>query len=59
MTELIYDSCFLYKSGQLGVIEMQINDILILANNNFASNEKKAIKVVKLIIKDYKYLPSA
>lgn len=35
---------------------MQINNILILANNKFVSNEKKAIKAIKLMTKDCKYL---
>ncbi len=33
---------------------MQTNNILILANNNFASNEKKAIKTIKLMTKNCK-----
>lgn len=31
---------------------MQINNILILANNNFASKKKKVIRDVKIKIKD-------
>lgn len=31
---------------------MQTDDILILVNNDFTSNKKEVIKIVKLIIKD-------
>lgn len=56
MTESTYNSCYLYNSGLLEIVEIQIDNILILPDKNFASNEKKIIKVAKLIIKDCKYL---
>lgn len=34
---------------------MQIDDILILANNNFASTKKNVIKSAEIIIKNKKY----
>lgn len=52
MTESTYDTYFFYKSGLLEIIKIQTYDILILVNNDFASNEKKVIKIAKLIIKD-------
>ena len=35
---------------------MQTNNILILANNNFASTKKDAIRSAKIITKDKKHL---
>lgn len=35
---------------------MQINNILILVDNNFASNKEEIIKIAKLITKNCKYL---
>lgn len=37
---------------------MQTNDILILADNNFASTEEKAIKSTKIMTKDRKHFTS-
>ncbi len=56
MTESIYDPCLLFRSEPLGIMRMQIDDKLILADNNFASTEKNAIKLAKIMIKDRKYL---
>lgn len=50
--KLIYDSFFFYSSGLFGIVEMQTNDILILANNDFVSKEKAAIKSVKIMTKN-------
>lgn len=55
MIESIYNLYFFYKSSLFEIVEMQINNILILANNNFASKNKTAIKVAKIIIKNQKY----
>ena len=41
--ESTYDPCLLYSSGLFGVVGMQMDDILILADNNFAGKEKSAI----------------
>lgn len=38
---------------------MQINDILILADNIFTSNKKEVIKAAKIMRKDSKYLTFA
>lgn len=51
------DNIRLYKANLLGIVEMQTGDILILVDNVFASN-KKAIKIIKIIIKDSIYLTS-
>lgn len=55
MTQSIYKPCLFYRSGVIGIVRMQTNDILILANNDFDSNKEEAVKAVKLMIKDYKY----
>lgn len=54
MKESTYNPCFFYTFGLFDIIEIQINDILILANNNFVSKEKAAIKSAKIITKDCK-----
>ena len=59
MTESAYDSCLFYKSGQLEMMRMQTNDTLILADNNFISNEEEAIKIAKIMTKDREYLTLA
>lgn len=43
---------FFYKSSSLGIIEIQINNILILINNNFTCNHKEVIRVIKIMIKN-------
>lgn len=48
----IYDPCHLYKFGSFDIIKMQINDILILAYNNFANMEEVEIKATKIMTKD-------
>lgn len=58
MTESIYDFCF-YRSNPLGIVRMQTNDTLILADDVFASNEEEVIKAAKIMTKDHKYLTSA
>ncbi len=59
MTESIYDPCLFYRSGLLGIVGMQTDDTLILADNDFASNEEEAIKEAKIMTKYRKYLTSA
>ena len=39
-------------------MEMQINDVLILTYNNFASIKEDAIKSAKIMIKNKKYFIS-
>ena len=50
--ELTYDFCFFYRSGLLKIVKMQIDNILILANNNFASIKEKTIKNLNIMTKD-------
>lgn len=47
VTESIYNSCLFYKSGLFDFMEMQTNEILILTNNDFASNKKNQSKQQK------------
>ena len=56
MTKFIYNFYLFYKFDLLRIMKMQINNILILTNDVFASNKKKTIKITKIIIKDCKYL---
>lgn len=58
MTESTYNPYFLYRSGLLEILGMQINNTLILANNNFASIKKEALKDTKIITKDWEYFTS-
>lgn len=53
--ELTYNSYLFFRSKPLGIIGMQTNDILILANNNFANTKKEVIKSIKIIIKNKKH----
>lgn len=52
----IYDPCLLYETSSFSIIVILIDNILILNNNNYASKKYKIIKLVKIIIKDRKYL---
>ena len=52
MKESTYHPCLLYSSGPFGIVGMQTNDTLILADNNFAGKEKAAIKSAKIMTKD-------
>ncbi len=52
MIESTYKPCFLYRSDRLGIVGMQINNILILADNNFANKEEEAVKNAKIMTKD-------
>lgn len=54
MTESMYDHCLFYRYGSLKIIKIQTNNILIIVNNNFASNTEKTIKIAKLITKNCK-----
>lgn len=56
--ELTYNPCFLYSSGPVGILGMQIDNTLILVNNNFASKEEAVIKSVKIMIKDQEHFTS-
>ena len=52
MEELTYNPYLFYRSSLFGIVGMQINDILILANNNFTSKKKVKIKTAKIMMKD-------
>ena len=43
MTKSTYDPCLLLRSELLGIMRMQTDDTLILADNNFASIKKKQL----------------
>ena len=50
MRELTYDPYIIFNSSPaFGIIGIQINNILILADNDFTSIEKDAIKSVKIM----------
>lgn len=55
MAKSIYNTYLLYKFDVLEIVGIQINDILTLANDVYTSNIKKAIKAIKIMIKDCKY----
>lgn len=59
MKELIYSSCLFYSSGVFGIGGIQIDDILILANNDLISVKQDKIKFAKIMIKNNKYFTSA
>lgn len=54
--ESTYNPCLFFRSELFGFVEIQINNTLILANENFANNEEEAIKLVKIMTKNGKYL---
>ena len=51
MTESTYDACLLFKSEPLGVIGLQTDDTLILADDAFATLEEEAIVAAKIMTK--------
>ena len=60
MKESIYDPYFLFSSGPaFGIVRMQIDETLILANNDFASIEEDGIKSAKIMTKNREYLTPA
>ena len=61
MMESTYDSCLLYTDGNdkgFGVVGLQTDDTLILANDIFAAAEEKELKEAKLLAKDREKLTS-
>ena len=44
MIEFTYDFCLLYRHGSFGIVKLQIDDTLMLADEAFAAEEKNAIK---------------
>ena len=59
MKESTYDPCLLYSFGPFGVVEIQTDDILILADNNFARKDETVIQSTKIMTKERKYLTYA
>ena len=59
MIESTYDPCLLYSSSSFGIVGMQTDDTLILADNDFASTEEDAIRSAKIMTKDREHLTSA
>ena len=56
MTESTYDSCLLYKPEPLGIVGLQTDDTLMLANDAFAVEEENAIKTANIMTKERTYL---
>ncbi len=52
MEKSTYNPYFLYRSGPFGIVGIQTDDTLILANNDFASKEEVEIKARKIMTKD-------
>ena len=52
MTESIYDSCLLYKSQSLDIVDLQTDDILMLAEDLFVAKEEETIKATNITIKE-------
>ena len=59
MIESTYDPYFLYSSSSFGIVGMQTDDILILADHDFASTEEDAIRSAKIMTKDREHLTPA
>ena len=53
-----YDPCLLYKSEPLGIVGLQTDDTLILADDAFAEAEEDAIKSAKIMTKARDHLTS-
>lgn len=51
MTESTYDSCFLFKHQPLGLVGLQTDDTLILADDAFATDEEEAIRAANFMTK--------
>ena len=52
MMQSTYDSCLLYKSDPFGIVKLQIDNTLLLANNQFANAEDEVIKSAKIMTKN-------
>ena len=52
MKESTYDSCLLYNHQSFDIVEMQTDDILLLATDDFANKKKKAVKSAKILTRD-------
>lgn len=49
MRKSIYNFYYFYRFELLRIVDIQTNNIFILANNNLANIEKKTIKSAKII----------
>lgn len=56
MIKSTYNPCLFYNFISLGIMKMQVNNIFILIDNNFASVQKNAIRLIKIMIKNKKHL---
>ena len=52
MKESTYDSCLLYSHESFGIVGMQTDDTLLLATDDFANKEEKAVKSAKILTRD-------
>lgn len=52
MKESTYDFCLFYTFDLFGIVGIQTDDILIFVDDNFAYNKEKAVREVKMMIKD-------
>ena len=55
MEESTYNPCLFYRSSLFGIMEIKTNDILILADNNFANKEEAQIKAIKIMTKNQEH----
>lgn len=56
MIKSTYNPCLLYISSSFGIVRMQIDNILILADNDFTSTKEDTIKSAKTMTKDREHL---
>ena len=56
MIESIYKFHLLFKYKLFDIVDLQTDNILILANHNFIAIQEKAIKMAKFITKKQAYL---
>ena len=58
MIKSIYNLCLYYNSSLFGIVGMQTNNTLILADNVFASIKKNAIRSTKIMTNNREHLSS-
>ena len=55
MEQSLYNPCLLYNnSTQFGIVNLQTNNTLFLANNKFATLKENKLYKAKFIAKQYK-----
>lgn len=52
MSESTYDPCLLHRCELFGIVGLQTDDTLMLANNTFAAMEEEVIKTAKFMTKE-------